>query len=156
MVENEVLRDLDLVAMDKAIYAILCSFANLANATAWPSISTLMKLTGASKNTVLNSLRKLESKEYIVKIPRINGKEHSSNLYILTGKRQGGSSSSEPGVVHPVNHPSSSSEPGVVHPVNPNYNQLNNNHLTINGHTKKSKKDSGKKPNPDKYEGFYL
>lgn len=68
------------------LYLTLCRYANNDSQECWPSLSTLMRVTGRSRPTVLRSAKELESVGLIMR----NRKQGSKTIYTLlkvTGKK---------------------------------------------------------------------
>lgn len=65
------------------VLIMLKKFANYRTDDAWPSVATLMKLTGLSKPTVLNALKGLNEKNVVIIKKRYDSekKMYRSNLY---------------------------------------------------------------------------
>lgn len=67
---------------EKELYIILLMYTDKEN-KCFPSISTLCKISGKSKNTVIKSLKGLEEKKLLKKEKRVTKNGQTSNLYIL-------------------------------------------------------------------------
>ncbi len=107
-VPNWVIRSDKLHGTEKWVYITLLNRAN-AKGECWPSLSTLQKEVGVSKNTVLKTLRSLENKGLILRLRRRgDGKEYSSNLYRINAwegcsEIELGGSNENQGVVQELN-----------------------------------------------------
>lgn len=88
-------------SQSQAIFMWLCKYANQ-QGECFPSIETLRKRTGLSRNTVLDRLERLEDKKLINKLPRHKqGGDKDTNLYqILIHEIEGGSSRDALPLVH--------------------------------------------------------
>lgn len=85
IIDNSILEDESLTAYEKIIYAVLCKFANQKNNTCFPSITTIQKLAGCGKMTVIRGIKKLEERNYIKKEKRQHehNREYATNLYSI-------------------------------------------------------------------------
>lgn len=107
-VPNWVIRSDRLQGGEKWVYIALLNRAN-SKGMSWPSLATLAKDVGVSKNTILKTLKSLEDKNLIERTQRRkSGKEFDSNVYLVRAWEGGaetalGCSASEQGVVQPVN-----------------------------------------------------
>jgi hypothetical protein len=81
MVPNVLCRDKNRKGIEKLIYLILASHAN-AQKEAWPSISTIAALAGASKTTVMKALEALSDSGWI-EIKKVRIQESFRNIYTL-------------------------------------------------------------------------
>lgn len=82
-VPNWVIRSERLQGAEKWVYISLLNRAN-AQGRCWPSLKTLVADAGVSKNTVLKTLRSLESKGLIERIARMkNERERDTNVYLI-------------------------------------------------------------------------
>lgn len=66
IVKADVMQDPDLSINAKAVYALLCTFANRQR-QCHPSITHLSELLGVSRRTVERTLSELKNKEYVRK-----------------------------------------------------------------------------------------
>ena len=98
-VDIEVLRDPELSPTDKAVYAILCSFASVADRSGRPSITTLAEAAGCSKNTVRTAIKALVARGVIVREERYCDGRQTSCLYKIIGVNAYRGSKSEGGRV---------------------------------------------------------
>ncbi len=91
-----------------AIYMVLCRHLNQETGSCFPSLSTIGKKVGMSKNTIIKSLNLLIECGYVFKKKR-NSEDggHASNVYYINDIST------------------------LVHQVNPNNTNLNNTNLTI-------------------------
>lgn len=107
-VPNWVIRSDRLHGTEKWVYIALLNRAN-SKGMSWPSLATLAKDVGVSKNTILKTLKSLEDKRLIERTQRRkSSNEFDSNVYLVRAWEGGaesalGGSSSEQGVVQPVN-----------------------------------------------------
>ena len=74
IVSYDVITDPDLSMKAKAVYSILCIYANK-NRKCWPSIATIADTSGVSYRTITRALRELKNKKYI---------KREKGLFILT------------------------------------------------------------------------
>lgn len=84
-VDIEVLRDPELSPTDKAVYAILCSFASVADRSGRPSIGTIADATNCSKNTARSAIKNLVSRGVLVREERYCDGRQTSCLYKIIG-----------------------------------------------------------------------
>lgn len=118
-VPNWVIRSEKLHGTEKWVYITLLNRAN-ANGECWPSLSTLQKEVGVSKNTILKSLKSLESKGLIDRVRRrSDGVEFASNLYRIhawqgSSETALGGSKENQGVVQPLNKGGSNEDQEVL------------------------------------------
>lgn len=112
-VGNAVLDDETLTAHQKSIYAALCRFADR-NGRCHPSLATIAAKAGCARRSVVEGLRVLEERGYVVREPRKAGRCRISNLYRVYGnKNENGSRNDAPDIVQQVPH----SGREVPHPV---------------------------------------
>lgn len=83
MVTKTVLKDTTIKASDKAVYSILCMYADNNTSDCYPSRETIIKEAGVSDNTLRKSIRKLKEKGYIGVERRASRYGRASNLYTL-------------------------------------------------------------------------
>lgn len=83
-VGNAVLDDETLTAYQKSIYAALCRFADR-DGRCHPSLATIAAKAGCARRSVVEGLRVLEERGYVVREPRKAGRCRISNLYRLYG-----------------------------------------------------------------------
>jgi len=116
MVDNAVIDHLGSVLGPYAgwVYVTILRHANWQTNVAFPGISRLVKLTGISRNKVIDCIAELERLGLIaVKRSRSEtGKNHVNQYTVLPVKSEG--------VVHTVDQGSAHGALGVVHTVNPN------------------------------------
>lgn len=98
-VDIEVLRDPELSPTDKAVYAILCSFASVADRSGRPSIGTIAEATNCSKNTARTAIKNLVSRGVLVREERYCEGRQTSCLYKIIGVNAYRGSKSEGGRV---------------------------------------------------------
>ena len=84
-VDIAVLRDKNLNINDKAIYAVLCSFAASQDRTCFPSIALIAETAGCSDRTVQRALLSLEKAGYIKRQNRYRDKIQTSSIYTIIG-----------------------------------------------------------------------
>ncbi len=70
IVTAEVMRDPDLSVTSKAVYALICTFANKEK-QCFPSIVTLGELLSVNRRTIERSIKELKEKQYIIKEGRV-------------------------------------------------------------------------------------
>ncbi|PFX49709.1 helix-turn-helix domain-containing protein [Bacillus pseudomycoides] len=130
MIDNEVADDERLTHKEMAVYMVLCRHLNQETGSCFPSLSTIGKKVGMSKNTIIKSLNLLIEYGYVFKEKR-NSEDggYASNVYYINDIST---------LVHPVNKVvqemnkgGSGDEQALVHQVNPNNTNLNNTNLTI-------------------------
>jgi DNA-binding MarR family transcriptional regulator len=85
-VGNAVLDDETLTAYQKSIYAALCRFADR-NGRCHPSLATIAAKAGCARRSVVEGLRVLEERGYVVREPRRAGRCRISNLYWVYGDK---------------------------------------------------------------------
>ncbi len=90
VVQSFMIKDLKLKPNEALIYAIIYGFSQDNQSTFRGSIRYLMENTNLSKQTVLNILKDLTQREYIIKLEKVNNGvkfcEYKANLDILSGK----------------------------------------------------------------------
>lgn len=90
VIQSFMIKDLKLKPNEALIYAIVYGFSQDNQSTFRGSIRYLMENTNLSKQTVLNILKDLTKKEYIIKLEKVNNGvkfcEYKANLEILSGK----------------------------------------------------------------------
>lgn len=90
VVQSFMVKDLHLKPNEALIYAIIYGFSQDGSSTFRGSIRYLMENTNLSKQTVLNILKDLTYREYIIKMEKVNNGvkfcEYKANLDILSGK----------------------------------------------------------------------
>jgi DNA-binding transcriptional MocR family regulator len=118
-VGNAVLDDETLTAHQKSIYAALCRFADR-DGRCHPSLATIAAKAGCARRSVVEGLRVLEERGYVVREPRKAGRCRISNLYRVYGNEneneygnENKSRNDAPDVVRQVPH----SGREVPHPV---------------------------------------
>lgn len=115
-VDIEVLRDPELSPTDKAVYAILCSFASVADRSGRPSITTLAEAAGCSKNTVRTAIKALVARGVIVREERYYDGRQTSCLYKIIGVNAYRGSKSEGGRVQNLKGEGSKSDRQELEP----------------------------------------
>ncbi len=84
MVENSVIEDEKLLPSEKLVYVVLSKFASQER-SCFPSLSTLSKLSGYSKSTVVRAINRLSSLGYLTKERRKDEvRGNISTFYTLT------------------------------------------------------------------------
>ncbi|QDD87466.1 helix-turn-helix domain-containing protein [Bacillus cereus] len=123
MIDNEIVDDARLSHKEMAVYMVLCRYLNQETGSCFPSLSTIGKKVGMSKNTIIKSLNLLIECGYVFKEKR-NGEDggHVSNVYYLNDIST---------LVQSVNKGGLGDEQALVHQMNPNNTNLNNTNLTI-------------------------
>jgi DNA-binding MarR family transcriptional regulator len=66
LVDADVIQDSELSLRAKAIYALLCTYANR-NRECYPSVSSLCNRTGVSRRTMERILKELTDKNYVTR-----------------------------------------------------------------------------------------
>ncbi|PEU21531.1 DNA replication protein [Bacillus wiedmannii] len=111
MIDNEIVDDTRLTHKEMAVYMVLCRHLNQETGSCFPSLPTIGKKVGMSKNTVIKALNTLIEIGYVTKEKRSSKEQGDmSNVYYVND-------------VHDLN--------GGVHQMNPNNTNLNNTNLTI-------------------------
>ncbi|PFE42463.1 DNA replication protein [Bacillus cereus] len=130
MIDNEIVDDARLSHKEMAVYMVLCRHLNQETGSCFPSLATIGKKVGMSKNTIIKSLNLLIECGYVFKEKR-NGEDggHASNVYYINDI----STLVQPvnKVVQEMNKGGSPREQALVHEVNPN-----NTNLTISNSSK--------------------
>lgn len=125
MIDNEVADDERLTHKEMAVYMVLCRHLNQETGSCFPSLPTIGKKVGMSKNTVIKALNTLIEIGYVTKEKRSSKEQGDmSNVYYINDVHDLN------GGVHQMNRGSSGDELGGVHQVNPNNTNLNNTNLT--------------------------
>lgn len=161
MVDNEII---ETYAARLGPYACVIYFALVKYAgrdeSCYPTVSTLQKKTGFSKNSVLKAIKTLEENKLISVEKRVDGNgSHLSNVYILLPlpchdeqnwggspqeppipQKHGGSSLRERGAVRHENEGGSPEGREVVHSANPTYIESNKDSNTNTTTTKPAPK----------------
>ena len=70
IVSHEVITDPELSLRSKAIYSMLCTYANKER-TCFPSIATLADTGGVHQNTIKRGIKELKDKNYIKREGRL-------------------------------------------------------------------------------------
>lgn len=83
MVTKAVLDDETLKASDKAVYAVLCMYADNKTSECYPQRTTLMKKAGLSDKTLRKCISTLSQRGYIKVEHRTGRKGNASNRYTL-------------------------------------------------------------------------
>ncbi|PEC10525.1 DNA replication protein [Bacillus toyonensis] len=116
MIDNEIVDDARLSHKEMPVYMVLCRHLNQETGSYFPSLPTIGKKVGMSKNTVIKVLNALIEMGYVTKEKRSSKeKDGMSNVYYVND-------------VHDLN--------GGVHEVNPNNTNLKNTNLTISSSKK--------------------
>ncbi|MDA1636496.1 DnaD domain protein [Bacillus cereus] len=131
MIDNEIVDDARLSHKEMAVYMVLCRHLNQETGSCFPSLPTIGKKVGMSKNTVIKSLNALIEIGYVTKEKRSSKEQGDmSNVYYVNDVHDLN------GGVHQMNRGGSRDERGGVHEVNPNNTNLNNTNLTISSSKK--------------------
>ncbi|WP_318582901.1 helix-turn-helix domain-containing protein [Bacillus paranthracis] len=126
MIDNEIVDDTRLSHKEMAVYMVLCRHLNQETGSCFPSLPTIGKKVGMSKNTVIKALNTLIEIGYVTKEKRSSKEQGDmSNVYYVNDVHDLN------GGVHQMNRGGSGDERGGVHEVNPNNTNLNNTNLTI-------------------------
>ncbi|MEF8682039.1 UNVERIFIED_CONTAM: DnaD domain protein [Bacillus cereus] len=126
MIDNEIVDDARLSHKEMAVYMVLCRHLNQETGSCFPSLPTIGKKVGMSKNTVIKALNTLIEIGYVTKEKRSSKEQGDmSNVYYVNDVHDLN------GGVHQMNRGGSGDERGGVHEVNPNNTNLNNTNLTI-------------------------
>lgn len=108
-----------------ALFVQLALYADYETKSCFPSLTTLMKDTGLSKNTVLKAIKELEAAGLLRKGVRTDP-QHANTYTVMEIPSKVASSRDEPGVVHNMNQASSRDE-HQQEPYNDNHNNENKN-----------------------------
>lgn len=81
IIDYKLIENTSLKSHDKAVYMVLCRFANLKTGECYPLRSTIAKLAGTSERQVTYSLQTLVKKKYITIKPW--NKNKRKNVYIV-------------------------------------------------------------------------
>ncbi|MDK7418622.1 DnaD domain protein (plasmid) [Bacillus tropicus] len=133
MIDNEIVDDARLTHKEMAVYMVLCRHLNQETGSCFPSLPTIGKKVGMSKNTVIKALNTLIEIGYVTKEKRSSKEQGDmSNVYYVNDVHDLN------GGVHQMNRGGSGDERGGVHEVNPNNTNLNNTNLTISSSSSKN------------------
>ncbi|AQQ66157.1 DnaD domain protein [Bacillus cereus] len=133
MIDNEIVDDARLSYKEMAVYMVLCRHLNQETGSCFPSLPTIGKKVGMSKNTVIKALNTLIEIGYVTKEKRSSKEQGDmSNVYYVNDVHDLN------GGVHQMNRGGSGDERGGVHQVNPNNTNLNNTNLTISSSSSKN------------------
>lgn len=136
MIDNEIVDDTRLSHKEMAVYMVLCRHLNQETGSCFPSLPTIGKKVGMSKNTVIKALNTLIEIGYVTKEKRSSKEQGDmSNVYYVNDVHDLN------GGVHQMNRGGSGDERGGVHLVNPNNTNLNNTNLTISSSSSSSSKN---------------
>ncbi|MGH1276982.1 helix-turn-helix domain-containing protein [Bacillus cereus] len=131
MIDNEIVDDARLTHKEMAVYMVLCRYLNQETGSCFPSLPTIGKKVGMSKNTVIKALNTLIEIGYVTKEKRSSKDQGDmSNVYYVNDVHDLN------GGVHQMNRGGSGDELGGVHQMNPNNTNLNNTNLTISSSSK--------------------
>ena len=83
MIENEIVDIEDITPKERFIYMVLSRYANSVTKECFPSITTLAKKTGYGRATVIESIKSLVKKGYLIKENRVDGRCQQNNLYTI-------------------------------------------------------------------------
>lgn len=83
MIENEIVDIEDITPKERFIYMVLSRYANSVTKECFPSITTLAKKTGYGRATVIESIKSLVKKGYLIKENRVDGRGQQNNLYTI-------------------------------------------------------------------------
>jgi predicted transcriptional regulator len=127
MIDNEVADDVRITHKEMAVYMVLCRHLNQETGSCFPSLPTIGKKTGMSKNTVIKALNTLIDIGYVTKEKRSSKEQGDmSNVYYINDVHNLN------GGVQEMNRGGSRDELGGVQEMNPNNTNLNKTKLTIN------------------------
>ena len=84
IIDRAVLMSEDLSVYDKAVYSILCSYANSTDRSCFPSYQTISKKAGCSRRKVIAVIANLERLGLVEKQEQFNAiGDNTSNLYVV-------------------------------------------------------------------------
>lgn len=87
MIPRSLVEDQDITYRDKCVYMSLMMYTNNSTKTSRPSTQTLSNVVGCSRNSIFDSLKRLEESGYIKRENRSSKKSGSlSNVYYLLDK----------------------------------------------------------------------
>ena len=93
IIDRAVLMSEDLDVYDKAVYAILCSYASSTDRSCFPSYQTIANKSGCSRRKVISVIANLERLGLVEKQERFNSVgDNTSNLYIVKPMPNAGNS----------------------------------------------------------------
>ncbi|HDR8448219.1 TPA: helix-turn-helix domain-containing protein [Bacillus cereus] len=125
ILDNEVVDDERLTHKEMAVYIMLCRHVNKETGACFPSLSTIGKKVGMSKNTVIKSLNILIEMGYVTKEKRASKEQgNMSNCYCINDVHQLNRG------VQEMNGACSGDERRLVHEVSTNNTNINNTKLT--------------------------
>ncbi|PEN96238.1 hypothetical protein CN553_14795 [Bacillus cereus] len=125
ILDNEIVDDERLSHKEMAVYITLCRHVNQETGVCFPSLSTIGKKVGMSKNTVIKSLNILIEVGYVTKEKRASKEQgNMSNRYRINDVPQLNRG------VQEMNEACSGDERRLVHEVSTNNTNINNTKLT--------------------------
>lgn len=84
MIDNEIVDDARLTHKEMAVYMVLCRHLNQETGSCFPSLPTIGKKVGMSKNTVIKALNTLIEIGYVTKEKRSSKEQGDmSNVYYV-------------------------------------------------------------------------
>jgi DNA-binding MarR family transcriptional regulator len=84
MVDSKLLLSEEIGLYEKAVYCVLCAYANNDDRSCYPSYDTIARKAGCSRSKVIKVIAALEAKSLIEKQERLNNNgENKSNLYVV-------------------------------------------------------------------------
>ncbi len=93
LIDRAVLMSEELGVYDKTVYAILCSYANSADRSCYPSYQTIARKAGCSRRKVIAVIANLERMGLVEKQEqRSSIGDNASNLYTVKPKTGAGGS----------------------------------------------------------------
>ena len=93
IIDRAVLMSEDLSVYDKAVYSILCSYANSTDRSCFPSYQTIANKAGCSRRKVIAVIANLEKFGLVEKQEQFNSiGDNTSNLYVVKPMPGAGSS----------------------------------------------------------------
>ena len=88
-VDRKVLMDRKLTPTDKTVFGVLCAHADKNTRKCWPKVKTIADEANCSVRSVQNSLKKLESRGIIKRMPEFcNNKQMATHYYIIGYKAE--------------------------------------------------------------------
>ena len=102
VVDVAVLRDKRLSVYAKAVYAVLCTFADRGGRECWPTVQTIAETACVSERTAQRAMSQLIELGYVQKRDRFKANQQITSLYTIIGhkaaeKTEGGVTLTPPG-----------------------------------------------------------
>ena len=102
VVDMAVIKDRRVSVYSKAIYAVLCAFADRGGRECWPTVQTIAETAGVSERTAQRAISQLIELGYVQKRDRFKANQQITSLYTIIGhkaaeKTEGGVTLTPPG-----------------------------------------------------------